>query len=76
MGAYKWDAIFIGVVVAVLGAFGFGYGWANKSCEIEKKDDKIKVIEKVITIREKQNEIRNNRPNASGVAKRLRAGTF
>ena len=76
MGAFKWDILFIGFVVTTLAAFGFGYGSASKSCELEKKDEKIKVIEKVITIREKQNQIRNNRPNANGVAKRLRAGTF
>lgn len=60
-------------VCGVVAAFAFGYGKGRmdgvNACE-------VKILKETIVLKEKMDEVRNNRPDASGVVKRLRDGTF
>ncbi len=41
-----------------------------------KADVKIKTVEKIVTVRERQNEVRNHRPDDMQLDNVLRAGRF
>lgn len=52
------------------------YVLGKKRAEAEHLQQSMQTANKKLTIKEEQDEIRNNKPDSSGVAKRLRAGTF
>lgn len=61
------------LILALIGLNGLSY-W--KGVSDGKEAVRLKNTETVLTIREELNEIRNNRPDSSGVIGRLRDGTF
>ena len=64
----------IGALVLLFSmVFGYGYykGYGHAKRAIEAK-----TITKVVTIQERKNEIRNNRPDTIGLINRLREGKF
>lgn len=65
--------LYIGIVLAVIAAAGFIY-WKGRSDEEDAQT--VKNIETVIPKVERKNEIRNNRPDVAGAAKRMRERTF
>lgn len=62
--------------VLVVAVFALVIGSYAKGRMDEKNECVQKSVTKVITIREKQNEIRNNRPDDSTLIDVLRAGEF
>ena len=70
---YRTIIMFGVLLLANVVNFGLGY-WKGYSAG--KEAEQNKAIEKVVTIREKQNEIRNNRPDAAALIDSLRDGTF
>lgn len=66
---------FAALSTVLSGVLGYGWGFMDGKA-VEKKNNRIITLEKVVTIREKQNEIRNNRPDTVSLVKRLRDGSF
>jgi hypothetical protein len=72
-----WQAWKVKILLAALilnfALLGWAYYKGYTFCE-----DRVewRTIEKVIEVKEKQNEIINNKPTVSRVASRLQAGTF
>lgn len=66
------NSIAIGLAAFILG-ITLGY-WSGYSDGKEKQ--RTVTIEKIVQVKEKQREIRNNRPDAIGVVNRLRDGSF
>ena len=60
-----------GIFLAATGGFGVGF---YKGFQYHKDTSKVKTIEKIVTITEKKNEIRNNRPNDRAFFDSLRNG--
>ena len=65
--------IALALVAANLAVMGYFYYIGYTFCEDRVL---IKTVEKSITIKEKQNEIRNNKPTVSTVTVRLHNATF
>ncbi len=61
------------VLIVICVSFVAVYWKGRNDCAIKTQ---IVTLEKVVTVREKQNEIRNKRPDSSGVSDRLRKATF
>lgn len=59
--------------LASIGLWGYIYNKGYFACE---QDVIIRTVTKTVTIREKQNEIRDNRPDVKRVADRLLTGSF
>jgi hypothetical protein len=64
------------ILALVLWLTGFGGGMYLKGRIDEANSNKTTVLTETVKDQEKLNEIRNNRPDGAGVAKRLRAGSF
>lgn len=58
-------ALIIGVTIGYLSGYSDG-----------KQKQRTITIEKIVQVKEKQREIRNNRPDALGVIDRLQSGSF
>lgn len=68
-----WPYIGLGFIAAVLIAFGAGYykGHIDTEAKIE-----FKTLTKTVEIKEKMDEIRNHKPDSTGVVSILRAHNF
>lgn len=68
------NAVMVGAIIfGLLGTTGYFYLKGRSDC---RKSAEIKAANEALNLREDLNEIRNNRPDAAGVVKRLRRGTF
>jgi len=65
--------IYIGLLVLWLGSYAFVF---YKGAEWKEQNIEAKTIEKTITVREKQNAIRDNRPSVQRSADRMRNNSF
>lgn len=66
----------VGTIIALVGLFLFLlhiYKMGETACE---NATLVRTVTKTITIQEKKNEIRDNRPDTKRVVKRLLANTF
>lgn len=72
MGPFKTYA-YIAAVLAVIALLGFTY---YKGKSHEKTEAALESANTVMTIRKKQNEIRNHRPDTDALFERLHSGTF
>ena len=68
-----WPYIGLGFIASVLIAFGAGYykGHVDTAAQIE-----FKTLTKTVAIKEKMDEIRNHKPDSTGVVSILRAHNF
>lgn len=67
------------ITYAAILIIGLNVGYAAGhwfGMEEGKSKQKTITIEKIVQVKEKQREIRNNRPDAIGVIDRLRSGSF
>jgi len=63
--------------LAVIIGFSFGYPIGHwRGVAAGKEISRTKTLDKAVEINEQKAKIRNNRPNAVGVVKRLRDGSF
>lgn len=66
---YAYLAIFAAVSVFIVSALGYSYNRGKASCE-------VRILKETITIKEKQNEVRNNRPDSKQLIDSLMRGEF
>ncbi|TDE17730.1 hypothetical protein [Dyadobacter psychrotolerans] len=68
------------ILLAIVGVIiGLNIGYATGhwiGVDKGKSQQKTITIEKIVQVKEKQREIRNNRPDALGVINRLQSGSF
>lgn len=70
----KYKLIGLAVIV-VLNIAGYGYAYCRGVSD-GKDAVENQAVNKAVSIQEKKDEIRNNRPDGAGVVVRLRNGTF
>lgn len=65
------------IVLIIFGIVAGSYGWAFiKGVQWQKNRQENRVIEKIVEIQEKKDEIRSNRPDDAALTKRLLDGTY